>query len=212
MSRRRSTSESRCPRCRINLALCFCDQLTPVPTRTRVLFLMHHREKHLTSNTATQAHNILPNSLLKMRGLPDQECSLEEVLDPNYQALLLYPDEDAVELNAQFVLPDRPILLVVPDGTWRQAKKFRRREPLLAKLPCVKLPVGLPSEYALRKQHMEGGLSTYEATVRALGVLEGTVDGPQLQARMESVFREMSRRFLVARHCFGAPEKLPELL
>jgi DTW domain-containing protein YfiP len=38
--------------------------------------------------------------------------------------LLFYPSEDAVELDKELVAQDqKPIQLIVPDGTWRQASK-----------------------------------------------------------------------------------------
>jgi DTW domain-containing protein YfiP len=39
--------------------------------------------------------------------------------------LLFYPRADAVELDRELVCQDpRPIQLIVPDGTWRQARKI----------------------------------------------------------------------------------------
>ena len=66
----------------------------------------------------------------------------------------------------------RPLLLVVPDGTWRKARKLLYLNPLLAALPRVCLPAGLESRYRLRKAPMAGALSTLEAIVVALEALE----------------------------------------
>jgi DTW domain-containing protein len=64
------------------------------------------------------------------------------------------------------------VLLVVPDGTWRKARKLLYLNPLLAALPRVALPEGLTSRYRLRKAPMPGALSTLEAIVTALNGLE----------------------------------------
>ena len=60
--------------------------------------------------------------------------------------------------------------LVVPDGTWRQARRLLRRELLPLGVPCVNLPEGLPSLYSLRRRG-EGNLCTLEATAAALACL-----------------------------------------
>ena len=67
----------------------------------------------------------------------------------------------------------RPITLVVPDGTWSQAVRARRRIPGLADIPCAALPPGLVSTYRLRHDPRAGRVSTLEAIAHALGVLEG---------------------------------------
>ncbi len=53
--------------------------------------------------------------------------------------VLFYPTNDAVELDKALVMQERtPIQLVVPDGTWRQARKIHSRHPELKDLPRVK--------------------------------------------------------------------------
>ncbi len=81
--------------------------------------------------------------------------------------------------HTHFTLPlgvvegdDRPLLLVVPDGTWRKARKLLYLNPLLSTLPCVSLPSGLSSRYRLRKAPGEGALATIEAIVAALELQE----------------------------------------
>ena len=66
----------------------------------------------------------------------------------------------------------RPLLLVVPDGTWRKARKLLYLNPELEALPRVTLPAGLTSRYRLRKAPMAGALSTIEAIAAALDILE----------------------------------------
>ena len=92
---------------------------------------------------------------------------------PGYRACLLFPGEEAQPL-AQFAaqLDELPALLVVPDGTWRKARKLLHCNPLLAALPRVSLEPGLQSRYRLRKAPQAGALSTIEAIVSALETLE----------------------------------------
>lgn len=174
MSKRRSTQGKRCERCRINKIHCFCDQIKVHATNTRVSIIMHHREKHLTSNTAKLATLTMSNATIYQRGLPDRPFSLEHLkLEPGVLPLYLFPDEDAQELNEQFLeTHPGPYHLIVPDGTWSQAKKVRRREPGLSDLLCVKLPESTKGEYKLRKGVRDDGVCTFEAVIYALEVLE----------------------------------------
>ena len=64
---------------------------------------------------------------------------------------------------------DRLILL---DGSWRQSRRLLAANPWLSALPRVGLPE-LPSRYAIRRAHRPGQLSTLEAGLHALALLEG---------------------------------------
>lgn len=174
MSKRRSTHGKRCLRCRINKSLCFCDQIIEHQTLTRISVIMHHREEHLTSNTAKLATMTLTNATIYPRGLPEDPFSLEKLhLEPGVLPLYLFPDEDALILDQQF-LADHPgpYHLIIPDGTWNQAKKVRRREPGLSDVQCVKLSDDVKGEYKLRRGVRADGVCTFEAIAYALEILE----------------------------------------
>jgi DTW domain-containing protein YfiP len=136
-----------------------------------VLILQHPDEAKHALNTARLAALGLCNAELRVA---EQFAELPELLnDPAYQACLLFPGEGAQPLSALAGAQDgRPLLLVVPDGTWRKARKLLYLNPLLAALPRLALPEGLTSRYRLRKAPMAGALSTLEAIVTALNILE----------------------------------------
>jgi DTW domain-containing protein len=89
----------------------------------------------------------------------------------------------------------KPFTLIVPDGTWRQARRVRSRVPGLGDVPCVALPAGEPSIYGLRSAARRGGLATIEAIARAFELLEG----PHVRETLERVFRAMVERTLWSR-------------
>ena len=91
-----------------------------------------------------------------------------------------------------FARQARPVTLVVPDGSWNQAKKVPYRESGLAGIPNVKLAAGAPSSYRLRHSPHVQNLSTLEAIARALGVIEGR----EVQVSLESLFLKMVERRL----------------
>lgn len=160
-----------CPRCARPAAHCLCALIPSLPSRTRVLILQHPSEVKHALNTARLAALGLSNAQLLVGEVFD---SLPALLQPpGYRACLLFPGEQAQAL-VPFVdqCSDVPLLLVVPDGTWRKARKLLHLNPLLANLPRVTLALGLQSRYRLRKAPMPGALSTLEAIVTALNELE----------------------------------------
>ncbi|MBD9499889.1 tRNA-uridine aminocarboxypropyltransferase [Pseudomonas sp. BGr12] len=166
-------SRARCPRCERPLNHCLCALIPHLDNRTRVLLLQHPSEVGHALNTARLAALGLVNAEL----LVGEDFSGLDL--SAWDACLLFPGESAValaELAAQPV--DKPRLLVVPDGTWRKARKLLHLNPNLAALPRVVLPEGLTSRYRLRKAPAEGALSTIEAVVHALDAL----DAPQSHA------------------------------
>ncbi|MFN7134575.1 MAG: DTW domain-containing protein, partial [Myxococcales bacterium] len=53
-----------CARCRRPQSVCYCTHLSPLSSRTRVVFLQHPREGKVAIGTARMAHLALPNSEL----------------------------------------------------------------------------------------------------------------------------------------------------
>ncbi|PWB30400.1 DTW domain-containing protein [Pseudomonas sp. NDM] len=162
-------SRPQCPRCLRPLTHCLCPLIPHLDSRTRVLLLQHPSEVSHALNTAR----------LAALGLSNAELIVGEVFEdlptllnrPGYQARLLFPAEDAQPMQA-YGESDEPLLLVVPDGTWRKARKMLHLNPLLAALPRVTLAEGGVSRYRLRKAPGPGALSTIEAIVQALETLE----------------------------------------
>lgn len=157
---------------------------------------MHHREKHLTSNTARLAANTIPGCEIRMRGLKDKPFDPTGILEDHRQALLLYPSPSAQELGPEYLSQfTKPITLVVPDGSWRQAAKVARREPFLKDVPHVTLAFDGPSIYTLRREPKPHTLATFEAIARALGAIEGK----EVRRELEAVFQHMVEQTMYSR-------------
>jgi DTW domain-containing protein YfiP len=78
--------------------------------------------------------------------------------------------------------------LIVPDGTWAQARRIERRWFAAHGLPRVALWGPWPSVYGLRRGRE--GLCTFEAVALALGLL----GDPALAERLLERFAEWARR------------------
>jgi DTW domain-containing protein YfiP len=158
-----------CDRCLRPLSVCFCPHLPVLPTRTRVLLLQHPREQHMAIGTARMAHLALPNSTLIVGTdfANDPVVARAMADDATY---VLFPGAQAVDVAT---LPrDRPITLIVVDGTWWQARKLLKLNPALAAQPRVAFTPTRPSQYLIRRQPAEFCVSTIEALAEVLAVLE----------------------------------------
>ena len=162
-------SRPHCPRCLRPTTHCLCALIPHLDSRTRVLLLQHPSEVGHALNTARLAALGLNNAQLVVGEVFDDLATL--LNPPGYRARLLFPADDAEPLHA-YAPDDQPLLLVVPDGTWRKARKLLHLNPLLAALPRVTLADGGVSRYRLRKAPGPGALSTVEAITQALQVLE----------------------------------------
>jgi DTW domain-containing protein len=177
---RRGRASVRCAGCRLQEALCLCAELPSIATRTRVIVLLHQLEARKTSNTGQLAHQCLPSSELHLRGnLPEAGSDRDDTravptwLARAVRPVLLFPDPDAEVLGDDWRDRD-PVTLIVPDGTWSQAIRARKRIKGLAQIPCVTLPADVISgHHRLRHDPRAGRVSTMEAIAHALGVLEG---------------------------------------
>ena len=145
-----------------------------MPTETRVKVVLHCGELRRPSNTGHLLPLALEQACCVVRGEPETpRLDAMGLLDAERRNVLLYPDPNAAVLNRSFVADDdRPITLIVPDGSWRQSRRMFCRD--LGQLPVerVCLPVGAPSEYGLRSQTDPSHCSTLEAVARALGAVE----------------------------------------
>lgn len=164
-------SRVQCPRCLRPQTHCLCELIPQLESRTRVLLLQHPSEVNHALNTARLAALGLTNAELRVGEVFDDLAAL--LNRPGYRTRLLFPGDDAQLIQTDMSQDEHlPLLLVVPDGTWRKARKLLHLNPLLAQLPRVTLPEGAVSRYRLRKAPGPGALSTLEAIVQALEILE----------------------------------------
>lgn len=212
-----------CERCRRPRSVCYCAHIPTLPTRTQVLLLQHPRERHVAIGTARMAHLALPSSLLRVGVDFARDAVVMDWLSAAGAppAFVLFPGARAVELSE---LPrDRPIRLVVLDGSWTLARKLLHLNPFLQALPQVSFTPTHPSEYRIRRQPAPFCVSTIEALAEVLAIVE---PGRPSFARLLDPFRAMvarqeqfienvharrhhdTRRKLRARARPGLPERL----
>jgi DTW domain-containing protein len=160
--------------------MCLCGELPQIPTRSRVVLLTHRIERTKSTNTGRIALRLLAGAEIRVRG--EIQARARPPL-PAGRRLVLYPSPHARVLSPADAQGE-PVVLLVPDGTWNQARRAFQRDPDAQGAEPVTLPEGAPSRYGLRRAPHEGALSTLEAVARALGLLEGEA----IERRMMEAF------------------------
>lgn len=196
-----------CQRCLRPQVTCYCGELPPIPTRTRVVLLQHPRERRVAIGTARMAHLALPNSELHLGVEFSRHERLQRLLaDPASRPAVLYPAAEAPGPDAWTEEPPRT--LVVIDGTWTQARKVLSLNPCLRALPRISLRPARPGNYRIRREPAAHCLSTIEAVVEALGQLEGE---PARFAPMLAAFDRMVDRQLACQQARVGPSRYKRL-
>ncbi len=173
-------------------SLCICGLLPRLETRTRVVLVVHQLEANKPTNTGLLAARCLANSSVVYRGRgPDGADAAPFGAKPGGNQLMLYPHPSATPLAAWRGRTE-PIVLLVPDGTWRQAARTRARlAPDAGDVPCVSLAAS-SSGRRMRTASAPQRMATLEAVARALGILEG----PEVESALLRVYRIMTERTL----------------
>lgn len=164
-----------------------CDQLTPIAVRFPIQVLVHHVEAWKTTNTGRLAQ-LTMGARFDRWGDPDH--SVPPL--PEGRVLLLFPSDDARPIRAEDA--EGTPTLVVPDGTWNQARKIGNRvaRGCAGRVTRVRVDAGA-SGYPFRKTEREGALSTFEALAHALTVIEGE-RGPRVLEASLALFRSFVAR------------------
>jgi DTW domain-containing protein YfiP len=152
--------------------VCYCSALPTLETATRVVILQHPRERDVAIGTARMASLCLPEAELHVGVRWDDSAPLARALrDPARTPILLYPGPGARDILRE--PPSGPVVLVVVDGTWSQARTVVRDNPVLQALPRYAFATPEPSQYRIRREPRAEYVSTIEALMHVLGALEG---------------------------------------
>jgi DTW domain-containing protein len=160
--------------------LCLCAKIEQMQVDLRFVLVMHTREANKPTNTGFLVRALLPETEIRIRGLRERV----DVSDLS-EAAVLFPMPGAEELRADAM----PRTLIVPDGTWRQARDAVKRELLHHR--HVTLPPGEPGQLRIRVATNPHQLSTLEAIARVVALRDATKAKTMLR-----VFRMMVDRTL----------------
>jgi len=157
---------------------------------------MHVFEMKKPSNSARLLPVCLRNAEILLRGEKDRAMNTEPLRDSERELWVLFPSDDSEPLTPELVAEARkPITLVVPDGTWPQARRIPNRVEELKEARRVRLADVAPATMRLRHHPDPHRMSTAEAVARALMVIEGETVGKHV----ESTFQKFASKLLKAR-------------
>ena len=164
-----------CGRCLRPWVTCLCALVRPTPHLTEVLVLQHPQEQRQAKNSVA----MLRLSLARCEVVVGERFAPEELAAllhrPGRDTRLLYPDVPAAPAPSRLeVAGGVPVRLVVIDATWRKSLRMLLEHPALAALTRLSLDMPAPTCYrAIRAARRADQVSTLEATVQALAMLEG---------------------------------------
>jgi DTW domain-containing protein YfiP len=145
----------------MHVPLCLCAILPRIDHATRVVVLAHPAEWDRPSNTGRVAVLTLRRAELAMWRT---ELDLGLLLRDGHEHLLLHPAGSPLS-----PITDRPVSLIVPDGTWRETSRIARRLMALPNLRRVRLVS--PPRAGLRDAPSPDRLGTADAIADALETL-----------------------------------------
>ncbi|MBP9680893.1 MAG: DTW domain-containing protein [Bacteriovorax sp.] len=157
-----------CPHCDFILARCLCESLSPVANQTELIILQHPSEtKHALSTVKIMTKCFQEIHLFIGEDF-NEHAPLQELLKKKHTALL-FPTEESRILTKEHRNIERLVLI---DASWKKAKKIFFCNPILHQLPVFKLAAEEKSQYRIRSSQLSESLSTLEASLCALAIIE----------------------------------------
>jgi len=160
-----------CSNCGLPNIICICSKIERISLKNKVSVIIPYIERHKSSNTGGLVKATLNNSEVFIRGEKNKLFTPEDVLLNEYQNLILYTG--GKELTYDYIQSfNKPVNLIVPDGTWTTAPRIVMREPRFYSIPKVSLLNPPKSQYKLRKHPNPFYISTFEAIAYSLAIIE----------------------------------------
>ena len=202
-----------CPNCnRPTPSQCLCEHLptNKISLQTHVVILQHPVEfRRKTISTVPLIKLCLEHVDVLVGRSFDDNVELQRLLDDdNRTSLLLFPGDDAVTLddisdvhqqlakhckedtitsalsNDNSIQSNNKYLLIIVDGTWKQAKQILRNSPSILQ-KCQSVQFTSTSQISIydsiRKQPDSHCLSTLESCERTLQLLEPNTDNDNMK-------------------------------
>ncbi|MDD2896652.1 MAG: DTW domain-containing protein [Aliarcobacter sp.] len=163
-----------CYKCYRPKSSCVCQYtINPIDTNTKFVILMHPKEYRKTKNgTGHMTNNSLENCELYVGIDFSNHSRVNELLnDENYEAYILYPDENSIKLNTQKLPSEKKALVFIIDSTWPCSKKMLRLSKNLHNLKKVSFEHDKSSQFKIKTQPNQYCLSTIESTLCLLELL-----------------------------------------
>jgi DTW domain-containing protein YfiP len=155
---------------------------------------MHRDEVYKSTNSGRLIADLFPDNTvayLWSRTEPEPQL-LAHLHNPKRQLRLLFPESSAMltEENTESFIDNRPLTVVLIDGTWKQAGRIVRLSPWLSHLPRMSIQADAEqSGLYIRKALHSHQLSTAQSAACVLAQA-GEADNATLLNQYFSVFNQ----------------------
>jgi DTW domain-containing protein YfiP len=179
---RRHLPADRCRACAFPRTHCICAAIPRIEVPVRFVIVRHASEIPRLTSTARWAALALAGAEILDYALPGAPFDGARLAGEGTWAL--FPSARPTAPGSA-----RPATIVVPDGTWQQARRMMQRVPAL---PRLSLAAPAPAA-RLRRLPVAGGMSTLEAMAAALAHL-GHAEEAEALLRLHAVAVERASR------------------
>jgi DTW domain-containing protein YfiP len=173
-ARVRTLPPGRCADCAFPRDLCLCDRIPRLEVPIQFVILRHASEIPRLTSTVRWAALALRGATIVDYALPG--APLDDTALATEGTWALFPSARPTPNGSA-----HPSRILVPDGTWQQARRMMHRVPALQRLPRLSLPPAVPAQ-RLRRPPVPGGMSTLEAIAEALRFLGHAGEADRLLA------------------------------
>ncbi|MGF1909700.1 DTW domain-containing protein [Vibrio kasasachensis] len=192
----RGSKVERCQYCQVAVKYCVCAHQPEIDCDVAVMLILSENEVFKPSNTGRLILDTIKEGYAFQWSRTEPDPKMLALLNnPNYQPLLVFP-ADYVDDQTRIVIQplanlgeQKKPLIILLDGSWREARRIFRKSPYLDGLPVVSIQPQAISQYIMRKSENEQHLSTAEVAILVLEQLGETQAGNMLDGWFR-VFRE----------------------
>ena len=177
-----------CDQCKRPINVCFCQYISKQANYWPITILQHYKESHHPLGTAIIAKLGLNHCDILLSNDPDYHQKKEILI--KQQPLLIYPGEESTAIEEMKFEKTRPLIFL--DGTWRKTRLLLHESPELNQITKVSINPNSISRYRIRKTPNPQALSTLEAIVYVLSLLEK--DQTKYQSLLEAMDQMINKQ------------------
>ena len=179
----------RCNLCLLGELFCTCEHRQYLTTNVSFMLVMYNDEVLKPTNSGRLIADLIPDTHAFLWTRTDTDSAMLALLDnPQYQPFLVFPqqyvqsEQTIVEQITPALLTSEQgqakiPLLVMLDGSWREAIKMYRKSPYLHQMPVLSFAPETLATYALRKGSHDFQLGTAEVAALALSAAQEPQNG-----------------------------------
>lgn len=209
-------AKGRCEHCVLRKPFCVCGKLSLLQMHAcdldfEVVVLINQREKYRSSNTAKIIEKIIGAKIF-VDGLDEDISEFQRIVQANLDnSFVLFPSDNSIDFPSfsncarNCVLAESAkILIIVVDGTWRQARRLNLKIP--DSVPRVRILPTTLSKFLCRRQTRADRVCTLEA----LSLLLQDMGKVEAATRLDTGLETLVQGFNL--QCYGSTHRPASML